>query len=156
MAKLSGFFMSTLLIVLCLWINVCHYPDATGASPADGMKNETSIDVVPQSVSPASKPVDESTNEEEPRDQGGLFAETDVQPRALDVSASRPAIETPDADPAATPPVLEPASFPSDGAEIDDASTRQSVPNDVSLDAFPTSQTASSVVATPSQDARRL
>lgn len=162
MAKLSGFFMSTLLIVLCLWINVCHYPDAAGGSSSNGIKNAAPVDVVPQSVSPASEPVDEPTDEEESSEPSGLFAETDVKPRALDVSASLPALEESDADPAALPPVLEPASFPTDGAEIDDAPSKnadsfsnETVSNADSLAALPTSQTASPAVATPTQDVRR-
>ena len=121
MAKLSGFFMSTLLIVLCLWINVCHYPDAPRMSaPVD--KDATPAELVPQSVSPASEPVEEETNQEETSRPSGLLAEVVPAPvpELLDVSASQPIDEGLDAN-KATPAVLAPASFPGDGAELDDA-----------------------------------
>ncbi len=121
MAKLSGFFMSTLLIILCLWINVCHYPNAANPTTANGGE-AAPIDVVPQSVSPASEPVDAPAVEEEPPRPSGLLADANVGavPELLDVSASRPTPESA-VDPAALPPVLSPASFPVDGAEINDA-----------------------------------
>lgn len=170
MAKLSGFFMSTLLIVLCLWINVCHYPDAAGAPASKGVDADAApVDVVPQSVSPASEPVDDATNESSSNRRGGLLAESAVEPTLLDVSASRPTPEPLDAKPAALP-ALEPAAFPVDGAEIDDAPAKNNAetprgplsnaaPNAASdsvSDAISSpSQTASPAVATPTQDARR-
>lgn len=179
MAKLSGFFMSTLLIVLCLWINVCHYPDAANAAKSNGAPATPSVSPASpaSSVSPS---VEDAPNEEEPAPPSGLLADADVGavPALLDVSASRP-IASPTVDPAAVPPVLEPASFPVDGAEIDDAPTpsapsadaapSNAAPSNVSApsnaspaDAAPlnssisTSQTASPAVASPTQDARRL
>lgn len=159
MAKLSGFFMSTLLIVLCLWINVCHYPDAPRAATSNDA-NEAPVDAVP-SAAPASQPVEEETNEQDSANARGLLAQSDVAPALLDVSA----------DSAATSPVLEPALFPGDGAEIDDAALPQTadapqpsllnekispdVPQ-VAPAPSPTPQTASPAVATPTQDARRL
>ena len=150
MAKLSGFFMSTLLIVLCLWINVCHYPDAPRAATSNDA-NEAPVDAVP-SAAPDSQPVEEETNEQDSANARGLLAQSDVAPALLDVSA----------DSAATSPVLEPALFPGDGAEIDDAPSKnadsfsnETVSNADSLAALPTSQTASPAVATPTQDVRR-
>ena len=155
MAKLSGFFMSTLLIILCLWINVCHYPDATRVSPPDG----ASPDAVVPSEPPVSEPIEEKTREQESTAQDGLLAVSEIAPELLDVSA----------DPAATPPVLEPASLPRDGAEIDDAPRRldntprppatseefYAPPQVAPVAPPPTSQTASPAVATPTQDVRR-
>lgn len=180
MAKLSGFFMSTLLIVLCLWINVCHYPDAPRMSaPVDD--DATPAELVPQSVSPASEPVEEETNQEETSRPSGLLAEVVPAPvpELLDVSASQPIDEGLDAN-KATPAVLAPASFPGDGAEIDDAPRQKrdvaprppvlseeisnaaeknaparpiaSAPSNASQAA---PQSASRSVATPTQDARR-
>ena len=147
MAKLSGFFMSTLLIVLCLWINVCHYPNATrGAAPqgASGAPSDA----------PPSQPLEGSTPEPAPEPASDL--RTAPEPKLLDVSA----------DPAATTPVLAPASFPVDGAKIDDAPRPQAAvapeptPNAPSnapaqVAPRPESQTASPAVATPTQDVRR-
>ncbi len=115
MAKLSGFFMSTLLIILCLWINVCHYPDAPRAATSNDA-NEAPVDAVP-SAAPASQPVEEETNEQDSANARGLLAQSDVAPALLDVSA----------DSAAASPVLEPALFPGDGAEIDDAALHPKV-----------------------------
>lgn len=154
MAKLSGFFMSTLLIVLCLWINVCHYPDAARTAPTLD-EAAPSVDVVPQAVSPASEPVEEAEPEQAPVREGGLLADVGDAPELLDVSASRPSPSPfPAADSPESPAVLEPASFPVDGAEIDDAPTptfpAPSVGDSKSLS--PTSP----AVATPTpQDARR-
>ncbi|MBQ1277737.1 MAG: hypothetical protein IIY07_03730 [Thermoguttaceae bacterium] len=161
MAKLSGFFMSTLLILLCLWINVCHYPDAPRAGTPNGA-NEAPVDSVP-SDAPVSEPLEEKANEQDSTRQGGLLADSEVAATLLDVSA----------DPASTPPVLEPASFPDDGAEIAvpprpqvDAAPQPSVSNEKTSSAAPqlapgpvapspTPQTASPAVATPTQDVRR-
>ena len=156
MVKFSGFFMSTLLIVLCLWINVCHYPDATRVPTPNGAR-EAPLDAVSPDV-PAAEPIEEKANEQESTAQGGLLADSEVAPTLLDVSA----------DPAATPPVLEPASFPGDGAEIDDASrpnvggapqpaasNAKPSPDVSPIAPNPTPQTASPAVATPTQDLRR-
>lgn len=166
MAKLSGFFMSTLLIVLCLWINVCHYPDAPlGATPAvsSDVPNDAPTDAPPPPAEPVSEPVDEKTNEQDSPSQGGLLADVAPAPELLAVSA----------DPAATPPVLEPASFPDEVAEIADAPLKkvepapqpsaspEEVPSEVPQATpvpeapRPTPQTASPAVATPTQDLRR-
>lgn len=168
MAKLSGFFMSTLLIVLCLWINVCHYPNAANGTASDG-GDAAPVDVVPQSVSPASEPVDAPAVEEEPTRPSGLLADSDlgVVPELLDVSASRPNPKTA-VDPATLPPVLSPASFPVDGAEINDAPAEPTAPKpesplpplpfgvSKSLSPTPDSATPTSrAVATPAQDVRR-
>jgi hypothetical protein len=158
MAKLSGFFMSTLLILLCLWINVCHYPDATRGAASDG-SNDADPKVVAPPDAPASAPSEEKTNEQDSAAPSGLFADVAPAPELLDVSA----------DPAATQPVLEPASFPGDGAEIDDAPRKKAdvaTPNEQNSNAAPQtapasaaprreSQTASPAVATPTQDVRR-
>lgn len=158
MAKISGFFMSTLLIILCLWINVCHYPDAADASrPA--VESAPPVEDVPESVSPASEPVENAPTEPDepteptPNRQGGLLADVGAVPELLDVSATLPKA-TPNGVPAAT---LAPASFPVDGAEIDDALAEpQDAASTPSNSTLPASQTASPVVATPTQDARRL
>lgn len=166
MAKLSGFFMSTLLILLCLWINVCHYPNAANGKASNG-DVAPSIDVVPQSVSPASEPVDAPPVEEESTQPSGLLADAAVAPELLDVSAARPNA-APAVDPASLPPVLTPASFPVDGAEINDAPA-ESAPSKsesplppvsfgVSKSLSPISNPAtptSRAVATPTQDVRR-
>ena len=162
MAKLSGFFMSTLLIILCLWINVCHYPDAPRGATSN-VSNDASTDAAPPPVAPVSEPIDEETNEKDSANQGGLLADVAPAPEFLAVSA----------DPAATPPVLEPASLSGDGAEIDDAPRKNAdlaprpsalnkeIPNKPSQaepvpDATrPTSQTAAPAVATPTQDVLR-
>ena len=158
MAKLSGFFMSTLLILLCLWINVCHYPDATRGASSNG-SNDATPDAVAPSDAPAPEPLEESAPEEDSAAPSGLLADVAPAPKLLDVSA----------DPAATQPVLEPASFPGDGAEIDDAPRKKAdvaTPNEQNSNAAPQtapasaaprreSQTASPAVATPTQDVRR-
>ena len=159
MAKLSGFFMSTLLILLCLWINVCHYPDATRGASSNGSEGATP-DAVAPSDAPAPEPLEESAPEEDSAAPSGLLADVAPAPKLLDVSA----------DPAATQPVLEPASFPGDGAEIDDApqnkadvaepaneQTSNAAPQNAPASVAPRreSQTASPAVATPTQDVRR-
>ena len=162
MAKLSGFFMSTLLILLCLWINVCHYPDATRGASSNG-SNDATPDAVAPSDAPAPEPLEENATEEDSAAPSGLLADAAPEPKLLDVSA----------DPAATPPLLQPAAFPGDGAEIDDAPRKKddvaplpSSPSEETLRVAPqaelvpvaprpTSQTASPAVATPTQDVRR-
>lgn len=168
MAKLSGFFMSTLLILLCLWINICHYPNAANGTASDGGAAPP-VDVVPQSVSPASEPVDAPAVKEEPTRPSGLLADSGVGgvPELLGVSASRPNA-APVVDPATVPPVLSPASFPVDGAEINDAPAETApvkpesplppVTFGVSKSLSPTPNPAtptSRAVATPAQDVRR-
>ena len=114
MAKLSGFFMSTLLIALCLWLNVYHYPDAPrGAAP--DVSNDAPTDAPPPPAEPVSEPIDEKTDEQDSPSRGGLFADVAPAPELLAVSA----------DPAATPPVLEPASFPNDVAEIVESPSKE-------------------------------
>lgn len=140
MAKLSGFFMSTLLIVLCLWINVCLYPNATrstvSAAPDDAVLVEEarfpSSRRASESAAPTSeRPSDaapsavESNDEETDLSQDPTLAQADLAPSPLDVSASSATtlktLEKAPADPASTAPVLAPASFSADGAEIADA-----------------------------------
>ncbi|MBR4833390.1 MAG: hypothetical protein IKU86_03530 [Thermoguttaceae bacterium] len=121
MAKISGFFMSTLLIVLCLWINVCHYPDATVA-----LERRAETLVVPcdaESSEPAPAPAVDSIESESTDDASGsaaTLAETIAKPARVDVSASTSDVRS-EPEPASTFPALTPASFPADAAEIDDA-----------------------------------
>ncbi|MBQ9798344.1 MAG: hypothetical protein IJO40_00195 [Thermoguttaceae bacterium] len=166
MAKLSGFFMSTLLIVLCLWINVCHYPDAARTSASND--DATPVDVVSPSVAPDSEPVEEETDDQE---SSGFFADADLEsaPKLLDVSASPQTNESLD-ESAPKARSLTPASFPADGAVIDDAPRQKADPasqppvlsGDLSnaekvAPAPPVAapQTASPAVATPTQSVRR-
>ena len=168
MAKLSGFFMSTLLILLCLWINVCHYPDATRGASSNG-SNDATPDAVAPSDAPAPEPLEENATEEDSAAPSGLLADAAPEPKLLDDAAPEPKLLDVSADPAATQPVLEPASFPGDGAEIDDAPRKKAdvaTPNEQNSNAAPQtapasaaprreSQTASPAVATPTQDVRR-
>jgi len=132
MAKLSGFFMSTLLIVLCLWINVCHYPDAARSAPVDLPSETVPVD---ETRFPAAESSDQEGEKTEAQEQNsgrarGLLAANDANdaaelgdradaPELLDVSDSRPLDEN--AEPASEAPALKPASFPDEAAEIDDA-----------------------------------
>ncbi len=131
MAKISGFCMSTLLIVLCLWINVCHYPDATVALerraetlvvPCDAESSEPASAPAPSPAEVKSKALesDEEDAEDDPLSDATL-AELIATPKALDVSASRSDVR-PTPEPASALPELKPASFP---AEIDDAPTTE-------------------------------
>ncbi|MBQ2789219.1 MAG: hypothetical protein IJE97_06245 [Thermoguttaceae bacterium] len=185
MAKLSGFFMSTLLIVLCLWINVCHYPDALRLATTPALRNEVlpvdetlfpSADA-PRSTPPSARANDDETdaNDETTR-QSGLVADAEIvpAPRLLDVSASQTTNDDANAN-VASPrrDALKPAAFPDEGAEIDDAPGLgfDATPDDdaplapASFDGaaapapssatFPASETASSDLAPSEQDARR-
>ncbi len=127
MAKLSGFFMSTLLIVLCLWINVCHYPDAARSAPVDLPSETVPVD---ETRFPAAESTDQDGEKTEAQDSArarGLLAANDAAelgdrddaPELLDVSDSRPVDEN--VEPASEAPALKPASFPDEAAEIDDA-----------------------------------
>lgn len=129
MAKLSGFFMSTLLIVLCLWINVCHYPDAARSAPVDLPSETVPVD---ETRFPAAESSDQEGEKTEAQEQNsgrarGLLAANDAAelgarddaPELIDVSGSRPLDEN--AEPASEAPALKPASFPDEAAEIDDA-----------------------------------
>ncbi|MBQ1277190.1 MAG: hypothetical protein IIY07_00940 [Thermoguttaceae bacterium] len=114
MAKISVFLMSTLFIALCLWLNVYHYPDAPrGAAP--DVSNDAPTDAPPPPAEPVSDPIDEKTDDQDSPSRGGLFADVAPAPELLAVSA----------DPAATPPVLEPASFPNDVAEIVESPSKE-------------------------------
>lgn len=145
MAKLSGFFMSTLLIVLCLWINVCHYPDAARSAPVDFPNEAVPVD---ETRFPAAESVDEESEKTKAQDSArarGLLADADDLgarddvPELLDVSASRPVDEN--AEPTPEAPALKPASFPDEAAEIDDA------PAAKGLDATPPSAAKSAARA---------
>lgn len=127
MAKISGFFMSTLLIVLCLWINVCHYPDATVALD----KREQTL-VVPCEAetsepadAPETAPPADGSNDAEPSETDATLAETIVKPAWVDVSASRSDV-LPEPVAATPSPVSEPAAPPVGAAEIDDAPEAES------------------------------
>lgn len=127
MAKISGFFMSTLLIVLCLWINVCHYPDATVALD----KREQTL-VVPCEAetsepanAPETAPPADGSNDAEPSETDATLAETIVKPAWVDVSASRSDV-LPEPVAATPSPVSEPAAPPVGVAEIDDAPEAES------------------------------
>lgn len=99
MAKLSGFFMSTLLIVLCLWINVCHYPDAARLTPVELPNDAVPVDETRFPTAEPSERADEQPSER-PNEKTvasgsararGLFvgAAGANAPKLLDVSASR-------------------------------------------------------------------
>ncbi|MBQ9128994.1 MAG: hypothetical protein IJY15_14710, partial [Thermoguttaceae bacterium] len=145
MAKISGFFMSTLLIVLCLWINVCHYPDAARSAPVALPSEAVPVD---ETRFPAAEPSDKSSEKTEAQKSArprGLFAadaadlgDLDDAPELLDVSASRPLDESDESTPET--PALTPASFPDEAAEIDDAPSK-------GLDATPPSSAKSAVRA---------
>lgn len=146
MAKLSGFFMSTLLIVLCLWINVCHYPDAARSAPVDLPDATVPVD---ETRFPAAAPSDEANEKTDAQEttaaRGLLVADAeDVAdaPELLDVSASRSNDEN--AESAPETPALKPASFPDEAAEIDDATPQSAAPS------APASFDVSDVAAEPS------
>lgn len=126
MAKISGFFMSTLLIVLCLWINVCHYPDAARSAPVDLPCEAVPVDETRFPAAESSDKSSEKTEAQHSARSRGLFAadgaDLDDAPELLDVSASRPLDESD--EPTSETPALTPASFPDEAAEIDDAPSK--------------------------------
>lgn len=145
MAKISGFFMSTLLIVLCLWINVCHYPDAARSAPAALPSEAVPVDETRFPAAESSDEKGEKTEAQNTARARGLLAVDDVDlgdleaaPELLDVSAARSLDEN--AEPTSETPALKPASFPDEAAEIDDAPSK-------GLDATPSSGAKSAVRA---------
>ena len=145
MAKISGFFMSTLLIVLCLWINVCHYPDAARSAPAALPSEAVPVDETRFPAAESSAEESEKTEAQHSARARGLLAvdaadlgDLETAPELLDVSASRSLDEN--AEPTPETPALKPASFPDEAAEIDDAPAK-------GLDATPPSGAKSAVRA---------
>lgn len=157
MAKLSGFFMSTLLIVLCLWINVCHYPDASRATPVDVRNKAVPVDETRFPAAESSDKQSEKTNEQDSARAPGLLADapTSSAPELLDVSASRPTDEN--AESPSAHPALKPASFPDETGEIPaprtkglNATPKSGAKSVASAPLVPASFDISDVAATPS------